>query len=219
MPVYNRAIGGSTMSSADRDSQLVNNRLPSWLLCCGRLAAVLLFALVGAEAAPVTLTIQTDATFNSSTAAFSGSGTATLSGYGSGTLNFANTPPSTTIVTFTLDFGSGNVLHGTMTPTAGSLPAPGGTSSGTLSMAITGGTGIFAGATGSFPTISGTATSTCSPCSGSINTLTFTLSGAGALTLPAPPPPTPAPPTVLLLLTGLCLASLYYLVTVKRTAQ
>lgn len=148
-----------------------------------RLAVFLLFAVIGADAANVSITIQSNATFDANTDAFAGSGTGTLSGYGPGTLKFANNPPSTTIVTFALDFGSGNILQGTMTPTAGTLPGPGGTSTGALSLAVTGGTGIFAGATGSFPSVKGTATSTCSPCDSSAGTFIFNLSGAGTLTL------------------------------------
>ena len=153
-----------------------------------QITLILTFVLAAAcaYAATATLTVQGNATVNTQTFALTGTGTATLTGYGTAQINFANTPKNPFSVSITFDFGSGNVLQGIFTPLTTTLPQPGKMAPAAISVAIASGTGIFAGATGSFPSVSGTYTSTCSPCGPDTTAYTFNGSGDGTLTIPAP---------------------------------
>ena len=115
-------------------------------------------------------------------------GTGTLSGFApavfftSGNVASVNALniASTITGTFSLIFPEGDVLSGTILIPAGLLiPSLGQSTGATATLTVTGGTGRFAGATGSYPsfTISGTSTGA--------GTATFQGSGSGTLSTPA----------------------------------
>ncbi len=142
-----------------------------------------------AQATSVSLSITgtstvtaTDPTHYSYTA----SGTATATPYGQSTFSSSgqvllvqNGNGNSVQGTFTLDFGSGDTLTGTfIVPTAIIFPQVGGSLGVNGSAAITGGTGRFLGAVGSFPTVGGNGTATA------VNTAAFTLTANGDVTTP-----------------------------------
>jgi len=152
---------------------------------------------------------------------YSGSGTAALAGLGpalfsaSGAGNFINNVAGPTSGTFTFDFGGGNTMTGTFsTPSSflvpgfqiGGFPQSGGYAY------ISGGTGIFAGASGTFPNVTGTGTVT------GPNIATFTLAASGTVTLPGIPA-TPAPATFPLTVTGLGAAYLLCRTSAARSGR
>ena len=127
----------------------------------------------GAATVSTTLTV-TNASGAISATGITATGPATLSGIGSGTFSGAVslTPDSTGNIsaTFSITLTSGDKINGTLSISASLL-----TGSGTAKGTITGGTGAYAGATGSFPTLQGTGA-----LSGTGFTLSFT--GAGSIT-------------------------------------
>ena len=139
-----------------------------------------LLICTAAQAATTSATLSVTATATISTN-ISVTGTASLTnGVGSGT--FTATLSLTTFsgpYTITL---SGSTITGTLTTSAAIL-----TGSGSASATITGGTGTYSGATGSFPNMNGAGTI------GATGAITLTFSGAGTITTggtPAPPTPT-----------------------------
>jgi uncharacterized protein (TIGR03437 family) len=125
----------------------------------------------GAHAATVntTLSVQATATIGLSITA---SGTATLTNIGNGTFTATLSLGGTSLTApYTITLTNGDKISGTLSlpPTA----IAGGTITG--SATVTGGTGAYAGATGSFPTLTGTGA-----LSGTGLTLSF--SGAGSIT-------------------------------------
>jgi uncharacterized protein (TIGR03437 family) len=114
-------------------------------------------------------------------------GNITLTNVGNGT--FASTIPgsaitsSTVTATFTITL-SGGTLFGSFTEPVDILFG----SSGNASATITGGTGSFAGYTGSFPTLAGSSSSS--------GTLTYTFTFTGAGTVNTSGGTTSAPPTI-----------------------
>ncbi len=112
--------------------------------------ALPLLLCLGAQAATTntTLTVHATAPFGAA-ATITATGTATLSNIGSGT--FTGTLDITTLKsTFTIALSGGN-LTGTLTISPNLLAG-----SGTGSATITGGTGSYANASGSFPSLAGT---------------------------------------------------------------
>ena len=132
--------------------------------------ALPLLLCLGAQAATTntTLTVNATATFGTT---ISATGTATLSGIGTGTFTGTLTAGASGFsAPFTIALSGGN-LTGTLTiPT--SVLSGSGTGSGT----ITGGTGTYANATGSFPSLSGTGTPTAT------GGFTLTFTGSGSIT-------------------------------------
>jgi len=148
--------------------------------------ALALLISVCAQAATVSSTLTLNGTTTISSAGYVNSGQITLTNVGSGT--FASTIPTSAITssTVTANFTitlSGGTLVGTYTEPVGILF--GGT--GNASATITGGTGSFAGYTGSFPTLAGSSTQA----GVSFN---FTFTGAGTVNTSGGT--TTAPPTV-----------------------
>jgi uncharacterized protein (TIGR03437 family) len=147
-----------------------------------RLLTSLTLLILLALAAPAattntTLTVDATGTLNATAGTFTASGTASLTGIGNGTftatLSFASISGANVNAPFTITI-SGSTITGTIT-----LPATlllGSTSSGSGSATITGGTGTYAGATGSFPSLAGTATGAAP------NPITMHFSGAGSIT-------------------------------------
>jgi uncharacterized protein (TIGR03437 family) len=113
--------------------------------------ALPLMLCLGAHAATTSTTLTVHATASIGTS-ISATGTATLSGIGSGTFNATLSIGTSLTAPFTIALSGGN-LTGTLTLSPNLL-----TGSGTGSATITGGTGSYAGATGSFPSLSGTGT-------------------------------------------------------------
>lgn len=106
-----------------------------------------------------------------------GSAMVTASGNVADVTSLNSTSPIAGTVTF--DFGSGNTLTGTFSIPAGIvLPQIGGSTSASGSITISGGTGQYAGATGSFPNVTGTGTAT------GTFTSTFTAQATGTITIP-----------------------------------
>jgi uncharacterized protein (TIGR03437 family) len=135
--------------------------------------ALAIFAGAMANAATTTsttLTVTSAAVSLTSGTSASVSGPATLTNFGSGTFSATATLGSTLSGNFTITL-SGGTLTGTITFSTAILQG-----SGTGSATVTGGTGGYAGATGSFQTLNGTG-----GISGTGITLTF--SGAGAITV------------------------------------
>jgi hypothetical protein len=139
------------------------------------------------SASTLTLSGSTNAIAVSSGFSYTLQGTGTLSGVGSAvfftTGNVANVNAlniaSTITGTFSLIFPEGDVLSGTLLIPAGLLiPSLGQSTDATATITVTGGTGRFAGATGSYSSfaISGMSTST--------STATFQGSGSGTLIVP-----------------------------------
>ncbi len=135
-----------------------------------RFCALALFAGAVAQAAATSTTITvTNATYNAANGSVSGP--VTLTNFGTGTFTSTVTVGANITGNYTIALSGGNIT-GVIT-----LPATVLSGSGSGSMTVTGGTGSYAGATGSFPTISG---------SGTINTSTFAItlsfSGSGTIT-------------------------------------
>ena len=149
--------------------------------------ALALLVTAGAQAASVSSTLTLTGTTTISASGYVNSGQITLTNVGSGT--FASTIPltaltgSTVTASFTITL-SGGTLTGTYTePTSILLGG-----SGSASATITGGTGSYAGYTGSFPTLA-------SSTSGSGLSYSFTFSGSGTVNT-AGGGSTTAPPTI-----------------------
>src|ERR1039458_9905575 len=127
-----------------------------------------LLACAGAQAATVSSNFTLTGTATLSAAGFVMTGQATLTNVGSGTF------------TITL---TGETLTGTYSEPVAILTG----ASGNASATITGGTGSFAGYTGSFPTLAGSS-------SGGPTTYPFSFSGAGTVNTTGGGTPTPVPP-------------------------
>jgi uncharacterized protein (TIGR03437 family) len=153
--------------------------------------ALALLITAGAQAATVssTLTIS-NGTTTISASGYVNTGNITLTNVGTGT--FASTIPLTALETgsstvtanFTITL-SGGTLFGSFTEPTDILFG----SSGNASATITGGTGSFAGYTGSFPTLAGSSSQV-----GQGLTYTFTFTGAGTVNTSGGT--TTAPPTI-----------------------
>jgi uncharacterized protein (TIGR03437 family) len=136
--------------------------------------ALALLITAGAQAASVSSTLTLTGTATITASGYVNSGQITLTNVGSGT--FASTIPlsaitgSTVMANFTITL-SGGTLFGSFTEPVDILSG----SSGNASATITGGTGSFAGYTGSFPTLAGSSSS-----SGSLS-YTFTFTGSGTV--------------------------------------
>jgi len=155
-----------------------------------RITTVLTALLVcaGLQAATTNTTLTVNATASIGATGFSATGTANLSGIGSGT--FSGTLSATTFsgpYTITLTSGTTGTITGTLTASASILAG-----SGTGSATVTGGTGNFAGATGSFPTLTATGGI------GATGNITLTFTGNGTITTSGGTtgPPTPSITTV-----------------------
>jgi uncharacterized protein (TIGR03437 family) len=136
------------------------------------IAALPLLLCAAAHSATIstTLTVSASATIGTTIA---GTGTANLTnGIGSGTFT-ANISLTTYSGPFTISFGA-NTITGTLTLTNVATLLASGT--GTATATITGGTGTYAGATGSFPNLAGAATGA------STGNLTLTFTGSGTIT-------------------------------------
>src|ERR1039457_142012 len=140
--------------------------------------ALLICAAASAAVISTTLTVNATGSIGASIAA---TGTATLTTLGSGTFSatLSLTPDASgnysAPFTITLTGGAGTIT-GTL-----KIPPAVLTGSGTGSATITGGTGTYANATGSFPSLAGT---------GSFGTsITLTFTGAGTITTGGPPVP------------------------------
>jgi uncharacterized protein (TIGR03437 family) len=149
--------------------------------------ALALLVAAGGQAATVSSTLTLTGTTTISSSGYVNAGQITLTNVGSGT--FASTIPltaltgSTVAASFTITL-SGGTLTGTYTePTSILLGG-----SGSASATITGGTGSYAGYTGSFPTLA-------SSTSGSGLSYSFTFSGSGTVNT-AGGGSTTAPPTI-----------------------
>ena len=142
--------------------------------------ALALLVCAAASAAVISTTLTVNAT-GSIGASIAATGTATLTTIGSGTFaaTLSLTPDASgnysAPFTITLTGGAGTIT-GTL-----KIPPAVLTGSGTGSATITGGTGTYANATGSFPSLAGT---------GSFGTsITLTFTGAGTITTGGPPVP------------------------------
>jgi hypothetical protein len=155
-----------------------------------RTAFPLLLLSVGLHAqtsATFTLNANATATAASGGFAISVAGTGTLTGYGTAQVSSSFTIPTvsgivgTTPITSTLVmvFSTGDVLLGQFIVPAGYIiPQLGQTSSAVASFTITGGSGAFANASGSFPNLTVNATPTGGP-------ITVQASGAGTILTPS----------------------------------
>ncbi|HTS61696.1 MAG TPA: hypothetical protein VMH28_06705 [Candidatus Acidoferrales bacterium] len=132
--------------------------------------ALALAFCAGAHAATINTTLTVKAT-GSIGATITATGTATLTNIGSGTFNATLTTASTSLsAPFTITLTTGDKISGTL-----QVPLSVLSGSGTGSATVTGGTGAYAGATGSFPSLSGTG-------SVGLSGLTLTFTGAGTIT-------------------------------------
>src|ERR1017187_3475236 len=143
--------------------------------------ALALLVCAAAMAATISTTLTVNATGSFGGTSITATGTASLTTIGSGTFSgtVSLTPDSTgnysAPFTITLSGGAGTIT-GTL-----KIPPAVLTGSGTGSATITGGTGTYANATGSFPSLAGT---------GSFGTsITLTFTGAGTITTGGPPVP------------------------------
>lgn len=112
------------------------------------------------------------------TGTITGLGTATLSGAGAldGSL-LTGTPVAVIPGSFTMVFSDGAILFGTFNiPTAILVPQVGGAANATGSVTVTGGTGRFEGARGSFGPLTGTGTATTA------TTASLVINGTGSMT-------------------------------------
>ena len=139
-------------------------------------------------ASTLSISGSTSATVVSGGFSYTLQGTATLSGFApavfftSGNVTNVNqlNIASTITGTFSLIFPQGDVLSGTVLIPAGLLiPSLGQNTSATATVTMTGGTGRFADAAGSYPSFAISGTNTGS------NTATFQGSGSGTLSTPA----------------------------------
>ncbi len=115
---------------------------------------------------------------------FSATGTAMINPYGqsifSSTGQVLTAGGGATVQgTFTLDFGQGDTLLGSFTIPTGIVPQIGVSTSVSGTATITGGTGQFLGANGTFPTLTGSGTVT------STTTSSFRITGVGSVSTPA----------------------------------
>src|ERR1035441_3629905 len=143
----------------------------------------------GAQAATVSSTLTLTGTATLGLTGFTITGQATMTGVYSGSGTFASTISiagitSTTVTSpFTITV-TGGTLTGTYTEPVTILYGD----SGNVSATITGGTGSFAGYTGSFPTLAGSSSSS------GLTTYTYSFSGAGTVNtgggVVGPPTPT-----------------------------
>jgi hypothetical protein len=143
--------------------------------------ALALLITAGAQAASVSSTLTLTGTTTISASGYVNTGQITLTNVGSGT--FASTIPLTalTSATVTAPFTitlTGSTLVGTYSEPVGILTG----GSGNASATITGGTGSFAGYTGSFPTLAGSSSQV-----GQGFTFNFTFTGNGTVSTTAPP--------------------------------
>src|ERR1017187_5220671 len=147
-----------------------------------------LLACAGAQAATVSSTLTLTGTATLSAAGFVMTGQATMPGVYSGNGTFASTISLTSITstTVTSDFTitlSGGTLAGKYTEPVAILTG----ASGNASATITGGTGSFAGYTGSFPTLAGSSSSS------GLTTYAFNFTGAGTVNTTGGGTTTPTP--------------------------
>ena len=145
-----------------------------------------LLACGAAQAASVSSTFTLTGTATQSATAFAIAGTATLTNVGTGTfastINFLTDISGTSVTSkFTITL-SGGTLTGTYTEPLSILYG----SSGNVSAAITGGTGSFAGYTGTFPTLAGSSTSTGATTYNYSFSGTGTVNTSGGTTTPVP---------------------------------
>jgi uncharacterized protein (TIGR03437 family) len=132
--------------------------------------ALPLLLCIGAQAATTNTTLTVTATATISGTSVNATGTANLSGIGSGAFTATLTIGTTLTAPFTIALSGGN-LTGTL-----SIPTSVLQGSGTGSATITGGTGSYVGATGSFPSLAGTGTI------GATGSITLTFKGDGSIT-------------------------------------
>jgi uncharacterized protein (TIGR03437 family) len=152
--------------------------------------AVALSICAGAPAATINTTLTLTVTGALSGTGIAATGTANLTNIGSGpfTSTISLTAVSGTSVSapFTITLAGGTLTGTILVPVA----LVSGAATGTGSATITGGTGTYAGATGSFPSLAATS-------SGSIvSNLTLSFSGAGTVTTGGGGPVGPAAPTI-----------------------
>ena len=142
----------------------------------------------GAQAASVSSTLTLTGTATLGATGFTITGNATMTGVYSGSGTFASTISiagitSTTVTSpFTITV-TGGTLTGTYTEPITILYGD----SGNVSATITGGTGTFAGYTGSFPTLAGSSSSS------GLTTYTYSFSGAGTVNTSGGGTTTPVP--------------------------
>jgi uncharacterized protein (TIGR03437 family) len=146
----------------------------------------LLVACGVAQAASVSSTLTVTGTATLGAAGFTIAGSCTLTNVGTGqfasTISIAGITSTTVTSPFTITL-SGGTLTGTYTEPIAVLTG----SSGNVSATITGGTGTYAGYTGSFPTLAGSS----SLSSGA--TYTYSFSGAGTVNTSGGGTTTPTP--------------------------
>lgn len=135
-------------------------------------------APVYAAATSTTVTV-TNATYNAATSTVSGP--VTLTNIGTGTFSSTVALGANITGNYTITLSGGTIL-GVI-----SLPATVLTGSGTGSMTVTGGTASYAGATGSFPSITGSGSL------GSSGTISLSFTGAGSITVGGGGTTTPTP--------------------------
>ncbi|HTP85739.1 MAG TPA: hypothetical protein VMJ34_02280 [Bryobacteraceae bacterium] len=148
--------------------------------------ALTLALSVGAQAATINTTLTVNATASLG-ASITATGTANLTNVGNGTFNATLTISASANLSapFTITLTTGDKLNGTLSIPASILQGGSVTGSAT----IDGGTGAYAGAKGSFPSLTG---------SGGINglSLTLTFSGTGSITTSGGGGGTPTGPTI-----------------------
>jgi uncharacterized protein (TIGR03437 family) len=162
--------------------------------------ALALLITAGAQAASSTLALTgtTTISISGSSISYANTGTATLAITGGPTLSgtFTATIPtsaltgSTVTVPFTITVSTGNTLVGTYTEPTNILFGGNTSSAGPASATITGGTGSYAGYTGTFTNLQGSS----SPSGSSGTTYTFTFSGSGTVSTSGGS--TTAPPSI-----------------------
>jgi uncharacterized protein (TIGR03437 family) len=149
---------------------------------------VALLVCVGAQAASVSSTLTLTGTATLSAAGFVITGQATMTGVYSGSGTFASTislagiSSATVTAPFTITL-SGGTLTGTYSEPLAILYG----GSGSAAATITGGTGSYAGYTGSFPNLAGSSSSS------GLTTYAFTFSGAGTVNTSGGGTTTPVP--------------------------
>src|ERR1039457_168086 len=154
--------------------------------------ALALLACAGAQAASVNSTLTLTGTATLGLSGFTITGQATMTGVYSGSGTFASTISiagitSTTLTSpFTITV-TGGTLTGTYTEPIAILTGASTADAGNVSATITGGTGSFAGYTGSFPALSG------SSASSGATTYTYSFSGQGTVNTSGGGTTTPTP--------------------------
>src|ERR1017187_5680932 len=145
-----------------------------------------LLACAGAQAATVSSNFTLTGTATLSAAGFVMTGQATLTYVGSGTfastISLTNITSTTVTAPFTITL-TGETLTGTYSEPVAILTG----ASGNASATITGGTGSFAGYTGSFPTLAGSSSAS------SATTYPFNFHGAGTVNTTGGGTTTPVP--------------------------